>query len=96
MEECEALCGRLGIMVNGQIQCLGGVEHLKHKYAQGYSLMVKLRATFDAESAEAQELKDLVLQKFAGSRLKDKHQVRNCAFEQCMHGCLDSVQILNF
>jgi len=23
MEECEALCSRLGIMVNGQLQCLG-------------------------------------------------------------------------
>ena len=29
MEECEALCSRLGIMVNGQFQCLGSPQHLK-------------------------------------------------------------------
>jgi ATP-binding cassette subfamily A (ABC1) protein 3 len=32
MEECEALCTRLGIMVNGQFMCLGSQQHLKSKY----------------------------------------------------------------
>jgi ABC-type uncharacterized transport system ATPase subunit len=32
MEECEALCTRLVIMVNGQFYCLGSVQHLKSKY----------------------------------------------------------------
>ena len=32
MEECEALCTRLAIMVNGSFKCLGGVQHLKNKY----------------------------------------------------------------
>ncbi|ODM91446.1 ATP-binding cassette sub-family A member 2 [Orchesella cincta] len=43
MEECEALCQRLSIMVNGQLQCLGGVEHLKDKFAKGYTLVFRLR-----------------------------------------------------
>lgn len=29
MEECEALCTRLAIMVNGRFRCLGSVQHLK-------------------------------------------------------------------
>ena len=29
MEECEALCDRLAIMVSGQFQCLGGPQHIK-------------------------------------------------------------------
>ena len=29
MEECEALCDRLGIMVNGQFKCLGSTRHIK-------------------------------------------------------------------
>ena len=29
MEECEALCDRLAIMVNGSFQCLGGPQHIK-------------------------------------------------------------------
>ncbi len=32
MEECEALCTRVAIMVNGQFQCLGSVQHIKSKY----------------------------------------------------------------
>ena len=31
MEECEALCTRLAIMVNGQLKCLGSIQHLKNK-----------------------------------------------------------------
>ena len=29
MEECEALCDRLAIMVQGTFQCLGGPQHIK-------------------------------------------------------------------
>ncbi len=32
MEECEALCTRMGIMVNGAFQCLGSAQHLKNRY----------------------------------------------------------------
>lgn len=32
MEECEALCTRLAIMVNGTFKCLGTIQHLKYKY----------------------------------------------------------------
>jgi ABC-type multidrug transport system ATPase subunit len=31
MEECEALCGRIAIMVNGEFQCMGTPQHLKNK-----------------------------------------------------------------
>ncbi|XP_049752159.1 ATP-binding cassette sub-family A member 2 isoform X4 [Elephas maximus indicus] len=30
MEECEALCTRLAIMVNGRLRCLGSIQHLKN------------------------------------------------------------------
>lgn len=42
MEECEALCTRLVIMVNGQFKCLGSPQHLKRKYGNGYKLAVRL------------------------------------------------------
>jgi ABC-type multidrug transport system ATPase subunit len=31
MEECEALCSRLAIMVSGSFRCIGSVQHLKNK-----------------------------------------------------------------
>ncbi|CAF0704109.1 unnamed protein product [Brachionus calyciflorus] len=43
MEECEALCTKLGIMVNGQFQCFGNIQKLKSKYGKGYSLILKCR-----------------------------------------------------
>ncbi|KAG6960403.1 hypothetical protein JG688_00009613 [Phytophthora aleatoria] len=43
MEECEALCTRVGILVSGKLKCLGSVEHLKQKFGRGYIVEVKLR-----------------------------------------------------
>ena len=41
MEECEALCTRLVVMVNGQFKCVGASQHLKDKFGEGYALMAK-------------------------------------------------------
>ncbi|CAN0211427.1 unnamed protein product, partial [Ascophyllum nodosum] len=32
MEECEALCQRIGIMVGGRLRCLGSSQHLKTRF----------------------------------------------------------------
>ena len=42
MEECEALCTRLCIMVKGRMVCLGSPQHLKSKFAQGYTIEIKM------------------------------------------------------
>merc|ERR1712223_965144 len=42
MEECEALCHRLAIMVKGQLRCLGTPQHLKSKFGNGYQLDLTL------------------------------------------------------
>lgn len=36
MEECEALCNRIGIMRGGRLQCVGTVQHLKSRFGAGY------------------------------------------------------------
>nr|QNH67864.1 ATP-binding cassette transporter subfamily A member 5 [Brachionus rotundiformis] len=41
MEEAEALCHRIGIMVNGELKCLGSSLYLKEKYGSGYMLEAK-------------------------------------------------------
>ncbi|CAL8304542.1 unnamed protein product [Lota lota] len=43
MEEAEAVCDRVAIMVSGQLRCIGSIQHLKARYGRGYSLEVKLR-----------------------------------------------------
>jgi ATP-binding cassette subfamily A (ABC1) protein 3 len=42
MEECEALCTRVGIMVGGRLRCLGPIQHLKNKFGRGFMAVVKL------------------------------------------------------
>ncbi|XP_008580998.1 PREDICTED: ATP-binding cassette sub-family A member 13-like, partial [Galeopterus variegatus] len=43
MEECEALCTRLTIMVNGSFKCLGSPQHIKNRYGWGYNIRVKMK-----------------------------------------------------
>ncbi|XP_058274218.1 retinal-specific phospholipid-transporting ATPase ABCA4 [Hemibagrus wyckioides] len=43
MEECEALCTRLAIMVNGTFKCLGTIQHLKYKFGDGYVVTMKVK-----------------------------------------------------
>ncbi|KAK3578304.1 hypothetical protein CHS0354_004209 [Potamilus streckersoni] len=43
MEEADALCSRICIMVNGKMECIGSGQHLKMKYGSGYLLEVKLK-----------------------------------------------------
>ena len=40
MDEAEALCDRIAIMINGRFVCLGSPGHLKQKYGHGYQLNV--------------------------------------------------------
>ena len=40
MEEAEALCGRVGVLVAGRLNCIGTTQHLKALYGRGYVLHV--------------------------------------------------------
>lgn len=50
MEECEVLCNRLAIMVDGKIVCVGGAQELKQRFGADYIVRVQL----DAEKSENQ------------------------------------------
>ena len=41
MEEAEALCTRIGVMVNGRLCCVGSGQHLKHRFGNGYEVNIK-------------------------------------------------------
>lgn len=41
MEEAEALCTNIGIMVNGQLECIGSVQKLKSKFGKGLEIEIK-------------------------------------------------------
>lgn len=74
MEECDALCTRIAIMVNGQFKCLGSPQHLKSKFGQGYTLVVKMANHDGGTIAPAQPVVDFIMDKFPGSQKFDDHQ----------------------
>nr|KAF6439582.1 hypothetical protein HJG63_000031 [Rousettus aegyptiacus] len=72
MEDCEVLCARLAIMVQGQFKCLGSPQHLKSKYGSGFTLRAKVRS--DGQQEAVEEFKAFVDLTFPGSTLEDEHQ----------------------
>lgn len=68
MEECEALCTRLAVMVNGQFKCLGSPQHLKSKFGSGYTLLAKVRVDKEVEDSDLQLFKDFIESTFPGQR----------------------------
>jgi energy-coupling factor transporter ATP-binding protein EcfA2 len=59
MDEAEALCGRMGVMVKGQVRILGSKQRLKSKFGSGFELNVKLHAN-DALAEQVEALVDYV------------------------------------
>jgi ATP-binding cassette subfamily A (ABC1) protein 3 len=51
MDEAEALCDRIVIMVAGRNRCLGTPSHIKSKFGSGYEFMLKVRQPEPAEIA---------------------------------------------
>ena len=43
MEEADALCSRIAIMIQGAMKCIGSSQHIKDKHGSGYQLEVKLK-----------------------------------------------------
>lgn len=70
MEECENLCTKIGIMVNGQFKCLGSVQYLKNKYSKGFVLTIKM----GRDDADLQiDIQNRVLEAFPAASLKEKY-----------------------
>ncbi|XP_011928212.1 PREDICTED: ATP-binding cassette sub-family A member 7 isoform X4 [Cercocebus atys] len=70
MEECEALCSRLAIMVNGRFCCLGSPQHLKGRFAAGHTLTLRVPAERSQLAAA------FVAAEFPGAELREAHGCR--------------------
>jgi len=45
MEEVEALCTRVGVMISGRMKCLGSAQHLKSRFGMGYQIEIRCLVT---------------------------------------------------
>ncbi|TWW61312.1 ATP-binding cassette sub-family A member 2 [Takifugu flavidus] len=87
MEECEALCTRLGIMVNGRFKCLGSIQHLKNRYRRcvpmslsqehmrrfgdGYMITVRTKS-----SSSVKDVVGFFNRNFPEAVLKERHHTK--------------------
>ncbi|XP_070383250.1 phospholipid-transporting ATPase ABCA3-like isoform X2 [Dermacentor albipictus] len=75
MEECEALCQRISIMVNGSFRCLGSTQHLKSKFGEGFTVIVKMGQEQATSSNAMTDICNAMQAKFPGNCvLRDSHQ----------------------
>jgi len=72
MEECEAMCARIGIMVGGELRCLGSTQHLKSRHGQGYQIELQSEGHLidSVDSFVRSEFAGAVLEEFHGGRLR--------------------------
>uniref|UniRef100_A0A8C6KAS6 Uncharacterized protein n=1 Tax=Melopsittacus undulatus TaxID=13146 RepID=A0A8C6KAS6_MELUD len=57
MEEAEAVCDRVAILVSGQLRCIGSVQHLKNRFGKGYVLEIKVKDPEHTELLHAEVLR---------------------------------------
>jgi len=92
MEEAEALCSRVAIMANGQMRCVGSIQHLKDTFLNGYSLEVQCLA--DAPTHIIDSVQNKVLHEFfpGSSKLSERHGT--CVkflLTKCQHAVIGNI-----
>uniref|UniRef100_A0A3Q3XQQ9 ABC transporter domain-containing protein n=1 Tax=Mola mola TaxID=94237 RepID=A0A3Q3XQQ9_MOLML len=73
MEECEALCTRLAIMVNGTFKCLGTIQHLKYKFGDGYVVTMKIKAAKAGSAPDLEPVESFMVSSFPGCVQRERH-----------------------
>uniref|UniRef100_A0A674GND1 P-type phospholipid transporter n=1 Tax=Taeniopygia guttata TaxID=59729 RepID=A0A674GND1_TAEGU len=73
MEECEALCTRLAIMVQGTFKCLGTIQELKYKFGDGYIVTLKIKAPKSGMPPDPAPAEKFIRTNFPGSLQREKH-----------------------
>ncbi|NWU92033.1 ABCA4 protein, partial [Upupa epops] len=73
MEECEALCTRLAVMVKGNFKCLGTIQQLKYKFGDGYIVTLKIKAPKAGLPPDPTPAEQFIHMNFPGSLQREKH-----------------------
>ena len=79
MEECEVLCTRIAIMVDGKFKCLGSVQHLKTRFGDGYTLTVKIKETIDGNNLNSLNYVDDIQSSFSSSSCSTNTSLQSVA-----------------
>ncbi|KAG8548759.1 hypothetical protein GDO81_024294 [Engystomops pustulosus] len=67
MEEAEAVCDRVAIMVAGKLRCIGSIQQLKSKFGKDYLLEIKVQ-----DSQKPEEIHREVIRLFPHAARQDR------------------------
>ena len=74
MQECESLCSRISIMVDGGMRCLGSAQQLRSRFGQGFTISVKLLPMHQRQPEHESLVTREILSLFPSARLTDRHE----------------------
>ncbi|KAH0571145.1 ABC transporter family protein [Spironucleus salmonicida] len=80
MEEADALCDRIGILVAGQLRAIGTAQHLKIRFGSGYKIVIQgtemgIYKVIDKLKAIINSITQLEFQPIIGTDNKYKSQL---------------------
>ncbi|XP_073416062.1 ABC-type organic anion transporter ABCA8-like isoform X1 [Dendrobates tinctorius] len=67
MEEAEAVCDRVAIIISGKLRCIGSIRELKSKFGKDYLLEIKVK-----DSQEPEEIHTKMMQLFPHAARQDR------------------------
>jgi len=73
MEECEALCNRIGIMVAGSLVCLGSIQQIKSCFGSGTYTLFFLLSLPLISLLEMESLKKQLTLEYLAAGVQQKH-----------------------
>ncbi|KAK0086066.1 hypothetical protein PV325_003922 [Microctonus aethiopoides] len=67
VSECEKLCSRVGILARAGLRCIGTVQHLKHKFGEGYVAFLRFN-----QPVTIKELKDAISRHLSKAQISSR------------------------
>ena len=87
MEEAEALSTKMAIQVDGELKCIGSIQHLKSKFSEGYEVEIK---TNSPSSEEIEKKFSLIAQ---GAKEKSGYALTSVVKQQELAKVAESLQL---
>lgn len=77
MDECEYLCNRLAIMVDGTIRCIGPIQNLKKAFGLGFVIHIVYNERISIDNtANIARIKESMNQTFNQCKIQEEYAVR--------------------
>ncbi|KAK8777452.1 hypothetical protein V5799_029203 [Amblyomma americanum] len=74
MDEVENVCDRVAIMIRGEFQCLGSLERLKDRFAQGFTVVVNTHDEYKEDYEYRAKVIRAIADNFPNSKLEQSYE----------------------